>query len=178
MEFSEGKVRLRRISGTQNPMFFQGTRKRLLPLAPGEHFVIGGTTFTFSDEEANLSEATPYPWAERTFSRVDLDRVQFRDADKRIEALARLPDLISSSSNDDELFAELVQLVLLGIPIAASAALVGVEIGDKDSKSAKVLKWDRRAYSSSPYQVSERLIRKARETCQTVVHIWNSATTE
>lgn len=177
MEYADGKVKLRRLANAQNPIFFQGHKQETFSVAPGEHFVIGGTTFTFSDEEANLSEATPYPWVERTFSRVDLDRVQFRDADKRIEALARLPDLISSSSNDDELFAELVQLVLLGIPIAASAALVGVEIGDQDSKTAKVLKWDRRAYSSAPYQVSERLIRKARETCQTVVHIWNSAPT-
>lgn len=177
IEYVEGKMSLRRLPNAQNPIFFQGRAQERFSIEPGEHFVIGGTTFTFSDEAANLSEATPYPWAERTFSRVDLDRVQFRDADKRIEALARLPDLISSSSNDDELFDELVQLLMLGIPIASSAAVVGTEIGDKDSKTAKVLKWDRRAYSSAPYQVSERLIRKARETCQTVVHIWNSAPT-
>jgi adenylate cyclase len=164
---------VRKLPSASNPVFFQGRGQEQFSLRPGDHFVIGGTTFTYSNEHADVSQATPYPWAERTFSRVDLDRVQFHDADKRIEALARLPDLISLAANDDELFEELIQVLLLGIPIAASAAVVGVDALDRDSGAAKILKWDRRHYSPEPYQVSERLIRKARESCQTVVHIWN-----
>jgi adenylate cyclase len=169
----DGRISLRRLQGASNPVFLQGKAQDTFTLGPGEHFVIGGTTFTYSTEQADVSQATPYPWAERTFSRVDLGRVQFRDADKRIEALARLPDLISFSANDDELFEELVQLLLLGIPIAASAAVIGVDPLAQSADSMKILKWDRRIYSSSPYQISDRLVRKARETGQTVVHIWN-----
>lgn len=173
----EGKVSVRRMESARNPIIFRGQLLDSFTLAPGEHFVIGNTTFTFSTEQADVSQATPYPWAERTFSRVDLGRVQFRDADKRIEALARLPDLITFSANDDELFAELVQLLLLGIPIAASAAVVGVDPLVHSADSISILKWDRRVYSSLPYQVSDRLVRKARETGQTVVHIWNPIST-
>lgn len=166
---------IRQLPNAQNPVFVRGESRKEFTLSPGEHFVIGATTFTFSTERADVSEGTPYPWAERTFSRGDLERVQFRDADKRIEALARLPELISHSSNDEELLSELVQLLLQGIPIAESAAVIGVDPLANSSNSTKILKWDRRVYSASPFHISDRLVRKARETGQTVVHIWNPA---
>jgi adenylate cyclase len=167
------KLTIRRRQTAQNPIIHNGQIQDEFTVNAGEHFVIGGTTFTYSNEEAGISEATPYPWAERTFSRVDLERVQFRDADERIEALARLPDLISSSSDDDELFEELIQVLLLGIPVAESAAVVGGDPLSQSPDSTRIFKWDRRHFSSSPYQISERLVRKARESGQTVVHIWN-----
>src|SRR5438477_525909 len=91
------------------------------------------------------------------------------EPDKRIDVLSRLPDVISGSGSDEELFTRLVNLLLRGIERATAAAVVAVD------SSIRVLHWDRRLLTSAEFQPSERLIRQAVESGESVVHVWSGA---
>src|SRR5690606_36416609 len=62
------RLRVRRLPEARNPVFFKGQASDLFEIAPGEHFVVGSTTFTLANERANVSLAVPVPLEEQTFS--------------------------------------------------------------------------------------------------------------
>jgi adenylate cyclase len=176
------------LEAARNPVFFRGRQVTEFDLHPGEHFVIGGTSFTLADERAFTSLEMPLPASERTFSVEELRRRPYRRADERIEVLSRLPDIISGSSTDEEMLVRLVNLLLSGVPRATAAAVVALqpsagmapattrsESANRDPQSVSVLHWDRRMLSSAEFRPSERLIRRAIETGESVVHVWSAA---
>ena len=54
----------------------------------------------------------------------ELDRLAFRDAPHRLDVLSKLPDVISSATDDPDLFARLCDMLLAGIRRADAVALV------------------------------------------------------
>lgn len=167
----EGSLRVRRLPQSRNPIFVRGQEAAEFAIAPGEHFVIGDTTFSLADERLQVSLHLPLPMAERTFSAQDLKALRFHDADQRIDLLGRIPEIISGAATDEEMFVRLASILLSGIPRAAAVALVSVERG-QPSAPVRALHWDRRLLSDSDFQPSEPLIRRAVETAQSVVHVW------
>jgi len=121
----DGQLHVETLESAKNPVFFRGQRAARFSLQPGEHFVIGETTFSFVDQRVNVSLDLPRPTGERTFSVDELRRKPFRETDKRIDVLSRLPDIISGSGTDQELFVRLVNLLLSGIDRATAESLVG-----------------------------------------------------
>lgn len=122
-----GRLRVQQLPTARNPIFVQGREAANFDIAPGEHFVIGRTTFTVLDEQVSISLQAPSPVEEQTFSSQYLRRISYHDADRRLEVLGRLPDLISGAANDDELCVRLVNLLLAGIPRASAVAVVALE---------------------------------------------------
>ena len=168
-----GALEVWRLDSARNPIFIMGTPAEHFTLKPGQHFVVGNTTFTLTDERVNVSLDAPMPTAEQTFSAEFLRNMRFRDADKRIEVLGRLPDLIAGAASDDELCLRVINAVLTGVPRATAAAVV---IGSNDpSGEAKVKHWDRRIVSGEDFRPSDRLIRQALERQETVLHVWGGA---
>ena len=144
-----------RLPEGKNPVFLRGTEVERCPLVPGEHFVIGQTTFTLADQQVNVTADAPAPVQQQSFSAQYLKQVQFRNPDHRIEVLSRLPDVISGAAGDQELFVRLVSMLLAGVPRADAAAVVAVEPTDEDREEdearepspvgpARVLHWDQR----------------------------------
>ena len=170
----EGRLHITALPEARNPVFFRGQKSESLSIAPGEHFVIGGTTFTLTNERANVSLDVPHPADERTFTLEELRQQPFRRADQRIDVLSRLPDIIAGSQTDAEMFVRLVNLLLSGIPRAAAAAIVAVGEGHV----VEVLHWDRRILSGTEFRPSERLIRQAIEQSKSVVHVWSASLKE
>ncbi len=194
IEFQGGELRVEKLESAKNPVFFQGQSATRFSLKPGEHFVIGDTTFSLVDQRIHVSVDLPEPANERTFSTLELRRQPFRESDKRIDALSRLPDIINGSGSDEELFTRLVNLLLRGIERATAAAVVAVDgsrlgvqgsdegrshpqssIRDPQSRNIRVLHWDRRVLAEAEFRPSERLIRQAVESGESVVHVWSSA---
>jgi adenylate cyclase len=205
-----GRLEVTELAAARNPVFFRGQPSERFDLKAGEHFVIGETTFTLVDEQANVSLDVPQPAGERTFSAEELRGRPFREADKRIDALSRLPDIVRGATSDAELLERLVNLLLTGIERAGAAAVVAVEgsgarsqepvaggQGAIDNPQSKIpnpqsglpnpqsaihnpqfpiaiLHWDRRILAGLDFRPSERLIRQAVETGQSVVHVWSS----
>lgn len=116
-----------RLPDARNPLFLRGKEVDRCTLAPGEHFVIGQTTFTLADQQVNVTTDAPAPVQQQSFSSQYLKQVQFRNPDHRIEVLSRLPDVISGATGDQELFVRLVSMLLAGVLRADAAAVVAVE---------------------------------------------------
>ena len=176
--WQQGRLAVRLLSTARNPIFVMGKEAASFELKPGEHFVIGQTTFTLAVDQLNVSMEMPNPIEEQTFSPQYLRRLRFQNADHRIDVLSRLPDLISGAGTDSELFVRLVNMLLAGIPRANAVALVAVSGAADKEPNVIVLHWDRRLATSGDVEPSQRLILEAVRRQQSVLHVWKGGLTE
>lgn len=174
VRWSENSLHVEVLPRTNNPVFFQGTPVQTFRLRPGEHFVIGQTTFTLAEETASIGIHAYLPVTEQTFSQEYLRRLDFRDPSNRLQILSRLPERIASSSESTELHQLVVRVIMEGIPQAKVVALC--EMGD-DGR-IEFLDWDRIDSNSPTINASQRLISEAINRGESVVHTWNSNTDE
>jgi adenylate cyclase len=168
------RLEVRRLPAARNPVFVYGGQRDGFTIVPGEHFVIGDTTFALVEDGIRISLELPQPASEQTFSAEQLKQLPFRHADQRMEVLGRIPEIIAGAASDEELWVRLTNLLLCGIPHATASAVVAAD-SDRAAPAVRVLYWDRRLTTDHPFQPSERLIRQAVQTQQSVVHIWNAA---
>lgn len=200
----DGRVLVEKLSTGRNPIFYHGQRRDRFLLSPGEHFVIGGTTFTLAVRPAvNDESAEPMGVTEHAFDRVALRRQGFRDAGRRIDVLGRLPDLIAGSSSDAELLVRVAGVLLQATPDAVAVAILEVSppatdrpagsaqrravgatsaatgattaaAGDSDAV-VQVLHYDSRLPDGEGPRPSARLARKAVALGESVLNVWGSA---
>ena len=137
LRFSKGKLLVRCLPHARNPVFQRGDAADLFEISVGEHFVIGGTTFTLSNARANVSMEMPPPAMEETFHIEDLKKLRFRDADQRITLLSRLAELVTTSRTDRDLFSSMANLLLAGISRATAVAFVSVRRQDTSTDLLK-----------------------------------------
>jgi adenylate cyclase len=163
-------LRVQQVSEARNPIFFRGAEADTFELGPGEHFVIGQTTFTLVDQQINVSLEVPDPLREQTFHSRDLQRMRFRNADARIDVIMRLPEVISAAGDDDELLVRAVNMLLTGIPSSTGAAIVSCTPDPADG--IEVLHWDRRNLDGGDFTPSQGLIRDAVGREESVLHVW------
>lgn len=169
-----GKVKVRKLASAANPLFHNGASTETFELLSGGSFVIGNTTFTLADGgRSPVSPSDNRPLLdERTVGPHELDRLAFRDAPHRLDVLSKLPDVISSASDDADLFGKLVDMLLAGIRRADAVAIVALLPGEH----MKVLHWDRRLTGEGDFAPSKRLVSAAvEEQKQTVLHVWGTA---
>jgi adenylate cyclase len=166
-----------KIESAQNPVFFGGVERPAVKLKPGEHFVIGKTTFSLSNERVLPTLDVPSPISQRAFSPQFLRNVEYVDADRRIQVLNQLPGIVSSFGNEKELFTRMVNTLLEGIAPASMVAIFcpgEEEDGEPDREPpTEIVHWDRRRMATGDFSPSERLIRQAVEEQKPIWHIWN-----
>lgn len=163
-----GQLVVRQLADSRNPVFFRGHVVQRAALTPGEYFVIGQTRFTLLDEHAEVTLDAPSPDVQQTFTAADLRALRFSDTGSRIDVLSRLPELFVGATDDADLHARLVNVLLLGIRHATAAALVTAEGEDR----VDVLHWDRRGPGGGDFLPSRRLILEAVRQQQSVLHLW------
>ncbi len=112
------RLEVTRLPNSRNPIFLLGKEADRFSIQPGDHFVIGQTSFTLADQRVNITADAPQPVQQQSFSAQYLRQVQFRNPDYRIEVLSRLPDVISGAAGDAELVVRLVSMLLAGVPRA------------------------------------------------------------
>lgn len=201
LTWNGAKLSVHRLVDARNPVFFKGLRRDDFEIGIGEHFVIGQTTFSLVDHRIRMVSPGDAPPAmtELTFAPAQLRQYRYRDADRRIEALSRLPEIISGSRSDDEMCVRVVSMLMQGIPRAALVAVVAdpamqCDSDDDITRNAtrdtstdslsipsnpsgeygiRVLHWDSRSTISEPFAPSARLIQQALKTQQSVLNIWN-----
>ena len=177
LDFRDGSWQVVRLPEGRNALYYRGSAQDRFTLLPGEHFVVGNTTFTLVEESIVLTSQGPSPDSQQSFNATDLRQRKFVHPDQRILALSRLPELMTTASNDQELWIRLVNLLLLGIPQAMGAAVVCRTPGGLAGEPIRVLHWDRRLLGRGVFSPSERLVRQALDERQSVLHIWNSDVT-
>ena len=188
VRLTDETLAVEQLESARNPVFFGGVVTSTFHVRPGEHFVIGKTAFTLTSEQVMMTVDVPNPISQRTFSPQFLRNVEYVDADRRIKVLNRLPDIVSSSGDQKELFTRMVNTLLEGVASATTVAIF--KTGDlfkseaSESPSAvandndqaemiNVIHWDRRRLTTGNFSPSERLIRQAIDGQETVLHIWN-----
>ncbi|QDV55054.1 adenylate/guanylate cyclase domain-containing protein [Rosistilla oblonga] len=168
----EGKqLRIRRIAAARNPIFFKGQQSEEFLISVGEHFVVGATTFTLVDRPQLDSPDPEGELTQHAFDAQQLRRNPFRDAGQRIEVLRRLPELISGSNSDQELWVRVATVLLQGIPSASAVAVVG--LNRSDTPEISVQHFDSRVPTSQERAPSASLVRKSLESGESILHLWN-----
>jgi adenylate cyclase len=193
-------LQVTKLPDARNPLFLHGKEVEGCSIGPGEHFVIGQTTFTLADQQVNVTTDAPAPVQQQSFSAQYLKQVQFRNPDHRIEVLSRLPDVISGATGDQELFVRLVSMLLAGVPRADAAAVVAVEAWDEGQttgsplrapaegwsgegqgvralhrSASHVLHWDQRLAITTNFRPSQGLILESLRQGQSVLQVWRGA---
>jgi adenylate cyclase len=174
LTWRNGRLHVYRLPRARNPIFHRGDDAETFSLGPGETFVIGRTRFTLESAGTSLESAERGPllqsWA---VSKPELQRIPYRDAPHRIEALRGLTDVIASATNDDELFDHLVSLLLAGMRRADAIAVVAAESALSGEPAVRVLHAECRLPGAGPFRPSRRLVREAvLHLHASVVHIW------
>lgn len=161
-------VEIVRLPDSANPIFYDGEAVETCRVRDGEHFVLGSTSFFVVAPDTHDSPDLP-PIEEVTFDRNELRKVRFLDADKRIDALSRLSQVIDSSRTDSELHQRLSHLILAGVTHADAVAIVDLT----EHQSLRVLHWNRRRETAGDFRPSGRLVIDAlAKRKQSVLHVW------
>jgi adenylate cyclase len=170
----DGKyLEVNRLVDARNHIFHRGTRRDQFRIAIGEHFVIGQTTFSLVDQRVRvLSDEAPAV-TEHTFAASQLRQARYRDADRRIDVLSRLPEIIQGSTSDEEMFVRMVNVLMQGIDQATFVAIVATSTTKPDG--IEILHWDCRNLTGEQFSPSAQLIRQALESNQSVLHVWSRA---
>ena len=161
-------IEVEQISAAANPTYVRGEPVTRCTLKPGEHFVVGGTRFLLV--EADASSASNDVVEEVTFTRKQLQQVRYRDADRRLEVLSRLPEVIAGAVNDKELTSRVCGMLLAGIPHAEAVAVVSLD----EQRRVQMPYWERRREAEGAFRPSGRLVADALGKRHSVLHVWES----
>ncbi len=172
----------------RNPIYFRGQRDDEFSLPIGEHFVIGSTSFTLASQQIEVaSDSSNQPLvSEQSFTAKELDSIRYRDAQRRIDALARLSGVIGGSTNDDELVVRVINILMTAIRHATFIAIVrdpGAStlsaksqakelVPEVAAEAIQILHWDSRDLNRRAFAPSRSLIHRAIALGQSVLHTW------
>jgi len=168
-----GQLNGRKLPAGRNPIYLAGHPVEEFVLRPGEHFVVGETTVTLTQDENTVLEPASEPLQMRAFASEELLRIRFGDAPHKLDVLTRLPKVISGATSDTELFVRLVDMLLTGISRADVVGLIEVPPEAPLETPVKILHWDRRHSADGDFRPSRRLVQEA--VCrrqQSVLQVW------
>ncbi len=170
LKWARGRLEVARAADSKNPIYFKGEEKTSFSLVLGEHFVVGETTFTLSEDCVSVASDDPTPLEIVGYTMAEMRDTRYRDPDQRIEVLATLPDVLRNAASDEELFSRLVFLLFAAIPDAGAAAIVRVLGTDH---RVEVFYWDSKSATTAEFKPSKRLIVDAVEhRRQSVRSLW------
>jgi adenylate cyclase len=165
---AEDQIEVEKFPEARNSIFFQGKKLDRFKVRPGEHFVIGRTTFTVAVKPIVAeSSQSGGDVAEHTFAVGMLRESSYVDASRRIEALGELPELIKQSTSDSELLVRVTGVLMHATLSAAAVAVLRV------AETIEILHYDCRLPGLDGPRPSGRLARQAAESGESVLHIWN-----
>ncbi|MEZ6047713.1 MAG: adenylate/guanylate cyclase domain-containing protein [Planctomycetaceae bacterium] len=103
------------------------------------------------------------------FDQQELKQIRFRDADKRLEVLANLSEVIRASRTEADLNSRLVNLILAGVPYAEAVAIVELT----PQGEVKINHWIRRHETAGGFHPSSRLIIDSlAQKKRSILHVW------
>jgi len=194
------RLGVRKLPEARNPIFFHGRQVAECSLRPGDHFVIGQTSFLLVEQACHLEGDLPEPIHEYQYSSEELAAVLFRNPDRRLEVLSRLPEVLSEACSDEDMCVRLVSMLLAGLP-RAEAAAVAVLGGTPSSNlteacwarepslppgpvagstspfpaaNIQTIYWDQSGVSTGPFRPSRRLIQEAVHRRRSLLHLWRA----
>ncbi|MCA9135774.1 MAG: adenylate/guanylate cyclase domain-containing protein, partial [Planctomycetales bacterium] len=172
------------VAAARNPVFHQGRHAVRFMLVPGDHFVIGKTTFTLAaasgggsrDRFGGAQGDADHGVTENVYDHVALRRRNFRDVNARIDVLTRLPDLIASSDSDQELLVRVTSVLLQSTPSAEAVSILSAAaLQSSDDAPIEVLHYDNRSATLGGSPISRRLVKRSIEKRESILNVWSSS---
>ncbi len=203
LSWRSGRLTVKCLDTARNSIVFQDQILREISISVGDKFQIGRTlfevheagspsgvsaddpfAFEIDDDDTTLEAEEPEepdePSQEHSFSTTALRQIRFDNAEKQMEVLSDVPELISSSESDEDLAQLLVGLLLKSIPHAEAVAVVHHDVSKlpEDVASAEtfpepeMMRVDTRDGFLGRFRPSRRLITKTLRQQQSVLHMW------
>jgi adenylate cyclase len=170
LQWRQDVLQVRQLPEARNPIFFRGKETPSFEIKPGESFVIGSTVFSLGEEPKPGTPEARDLVQSRTISAAELKQVPFRDAPHRLDVLSRLPEVIISAANEQDLCLRLSNLLLAGIPRADVVCLVSMD----EHAALRILHQEMRRSLRKEFYPSLRLIKEALHNFhQSVLHVWS-----
>lgn len=122
------------------------------------------------------------PSVERLFALDEVRHLQFGAVDHQLELLSALPQRIEASRTEEDLAAQIAELLLEALPRAEAAAVVSVDpesLADDEASgrrqlTPRMMRVDSRGTSEGTFRPSRRLIARTLHEKKSVLHIWGS----
>jgi adenylate cyclase len=167
-----GVLHVEELETARNPIFFQGEPCKSFDLDPNGEFRIGETTFRFEVRE-NVAAVNPTV-VEHTLGDAQLPPGRFENASACLEALCAMPRLISQTHSDVEFATGVVDLLLDSLRGALAAAVIQFDASANELglDDPKLIRWSSRDEEVKRFRPSRRLMGRALERGQSVVHLW------
>lgn len=197
VEWDGAALKVTCLEAARNPIIVGDNPVRSAVIASGSKFVIGQTEFTFVGdvgEEAGVADAPQAPGEvdEHSFKRDDLKNFEFRDAGQQMELLSQLPAMLDESHTDADFAAQLVELLMEGIPASDAVAVVQYDMPDlPDDDGAEtvagfsvlpekpsMMRVATRDEYEGRFRPSRRLVLSALTRQESIVHLWNDESEE
>jgi adenylate cyclase len=170
IQFAGGRLTVRVLDSARNPAIVNGKPATEFQIGPGQSFTIGETVFTLSS--IDLTDDAPSDVIEYSYSASALEKIDFGNGEKRLEALTHLPRLIADTASDAEFATKVVQLLLRWLPKADAAAVVQYDLkSDAGLEKPNFMRWDSRN-EVGRFRPSRRLMRAAVESGESKLHSW------
>jgi serine phosphatase RsbU (regulator of sigma subunit) len=178
-------LRVRRLDQSANPVFLEGKDQGFeeFLISPGQIFSIGATSFTCRQTPSapsSIEGATilgNLPNFQSSASLAALRQARYADADKRIEVLASLPELIRFSPSEQELECKVADVLVAGVINADIAGVVRLKVGEDTAEpEVEVRAMAQRANRGAGAVVpapSRRLVHAAVQRRQAVFYRWD-----
>ena len=165
---TDGRVQVERLADATNPVCYAGEIVAHCELRSGDQFVLGSTVFHLNRPGSEPSAAGELPLQEVAFDAQTIRQIRFRDADRQMEVLMHLPEVISGARSDDDLFFRLTSLLLSGVSQAEAVGVVRLLNGEQ----VELANWTRRRETAGEFRPSSRLVTEALKRRCSVLHLW------
>ena len=170
LETTGNSARVTRLNHTTNPVFIDGDEIESSELRSGQSFVIGASRFEL--RQVTQSDSPHSSGVQQlAIDRRQLQKIRYKDADKRIEVLTSLPTVIRESGVERDLHIALSSLLLAGIQHADGTGIVSIDKNDR----ARVMHQERRYETNGLLKPSTRMIQNAIDQQKSILHIWDDS---
>ncbi len=192
LQWDGQRLRVTCLESARNKIKSQNKSARELFISIGGEFRIGSTRFKIFETEDQTDRET-FAGAifdtvnredviERSFTAEELIRASYSDPKQQMELLSNLPQMISSAQSDEELAVRLARLLLEAIPNAECVAVAQFDEADLQTDEALLkpimMRIEKRTGFEGRFCPSRRLIVRALQQKESVVHLWDSAECE
>lgn len=163
----------------RNPILFNGVAAKQFTLSDADEFRIGETTFRF-EAPADI-EPVKHTVVEHTLSVTASQSGRFENASACLDALCKMPDLIARTASDVEFATEMADVLLSSLPGSLAAAVLQFTPdvdGDERAAEPQLLRWNTRGDTVRRFRPSRRLMSRAFDRQQSVVHLWTEQEAE
>jgi adenylate cyclase len=171
LRLAHGVLTVCELATARNPILLGGQPTKQFAVQSSGEFVIGETRFRFDAGDPGASDV--HTVAEHMLGGAG-SVVRFENAGACLEALCKMPALIAKTRTDADFAAQIVDLLLASLPGSLAAAVVQFRGDDADDPSAEpnLIRWNSRGDAVQRFRPSRRLMRRAFDQQQSVVHLW------